>query len=36
MYDKIAFRVVFQVSEAVRFLLSRGLRFRDLGLLGHD
>ena len=26
---------MFQVTEIVRFLLERGLRFRDLGFCGH-
>ncbi len=27
---------MFQVTEIVRFLLERGLRFRNLGFCGHD
>jgi hypothetical protein len=27
---------MFRVSQIVRFLLERGLRFRDLGFCGHD
>ena len=27
---------MFQVTQIVRFLLERGLRFRNLGFCGHD
>ena len=37
-FDKPAVKIMFQVtdSEIVRFLLERGLRFRNLGFCGHD
>ncbi len=35
-FDKPAVRVMFQVTEIVRFLLEGGLRFRNLGFCGHD
>jgi hypothetical protein len=34
--DKPAVKIMFQVTEIVRFLLERGLRFRNLGFCGHD
>ena len=33
---KPAVRIMFQVTQIVRFLLERGLRFRNLGFCGHD
>ncbi len=35
-FDKPAVKIVFQVTQIVRFLLERGLRFRNLGFCGHD
>ena len=35
-FDKPAVKIMFQVTESVRFLLERGLRFRNLGFCGHD
>jgi hypothetical protein len=35
-FDKPAVRIMFQVTEIVRFLLERGLRFRNLGFCGHN
>jgi hypothetical protein len=35
-FDKPAVKIMFQVTEIVRFLLERGLRFRNLGFCGHD
>ena len=32
---KPAVKIMFQVTEIVRFLLERGLRFRNLGFCGH-
>jgi hypothetical protein len=29
-------KIKFQVTQIVRFLLERGLRFRNLGVCGHD
>ena len=29
-------KIMFQVTEIVRFLLERGLRFRNLGFCGHN
>jgi hypothetical protein len=29
-------KITFQVTQIVRFLLERGLRFRNLGFCGHD
>ena len=29
-------KIMFQVTQIVRFLLERGLRFRNLGFCGHD
>ncbi len=34
--DKPAVKIMFQVTEIVRFLLERGLRFRNLGFCGHN
>ena len=31
-----AVKIMFQVTEIVRFLLERGLRFRNLGFCGHN
>ncbi len=31
-----AVTIMFQVTQIVRFLLERGLRFRNLGFCGHD
>jgi hypothetical protein len=31
-----AVKIMFQVTQIVRFLLERGLRFRNLGVCGHD
>jgi hypothetical protein len=31
-----AVKITFQVTQIVRFLLERGLRFRNLGFCGHD
>ena len=31
-----AVKIMFQVTEIVRYLLERGLRFRNLGFCGHD
>ncbi len=31
-----AVRIMLQVTQIVRFLLERGLRFRNLGFCGHD
>ena len=33
---KINFKLKFQVTQIVRFLLERGLRFRNLGVCGHN
>ena len=33
---RAAVRIMFQVTQIVRFLLERGLRFRDLGFCGRD
>jgi hypothetical protein len=30
-FDKPALKIMFQVTQIVRFLLERGLRFRNLG-----
>ncbi len=35
-FDKPAIKIMFQVTQIVRFLLERGLRFRNLGFCGHD
>ena len=35
-FDKPAVRIMFQVTEIVRFLLERGLRFRNLGFCRHN
>jgi hypothetical protein len=35
-FDKPAVKIMFQVTQIVRFLLERGLRFRNLGFCGHD
>jgi hypothetical protein len=35
-FDKPAVKIMFQVTEIVRFLLERGLRFRILGFCGHN
>jgi hypothetical protein len=35
-FDIPAVRIMFQVTQIVRFLLERGLRFRNLGFWGHD
>jgi hypothetical protein len=35
-FDIPAVRTRFQVNQIVRFLLERGLRFRNLGFCGHD
>jgi Cys-tRNA synthase (O-phospho-L-seryl-tRNA:Cys-tRNA synthase) len=35
-FDKPAVRIMFQVTQIARFLLERGLRFRNLGFCGHD
>jgi hypothetical protein len=29
-------KIMLQVTQIVRFLLERGLRFRNLGFCGHD
>ena len=34
--NKPALKIMFQVTQIVRFLLERGLRFRNLGFCGHD
>ncbi len=34
-FDKPAVRIMFQVTQIVRFLLEGGLRFRNLGFCGH-
>ncbi len=34
--DKPAVKIMFQVTEIVRFMLERGLRFRNLGFCGHN
>ena len=31
-----AVKIMFQITRIVRFLLERGLRFRNLGFCGHD
>ncbi len=33
---KPAVKIMFQVTQIVRFLLERGLRFRNLSFCGHD
>ncbi len=33
--DKPAVKIRFQVTKILRFLLERGLRFRNLGFCGH-
>jgi hypothetical protein len=33
---KPAVKIMFQVTQIVRFLLERGLRFRNLGFCGHN
>ena len=35
-FDKPAVKIMFQVTQIVRFLPERGLRFRNLGFCGHD
>ncbi len=35
-FDKPAVNIMFQVTQIVRFLLERGLRFRNLGFCGHN
>ena len=35
-FDKPAVKIMFQVTQIVRFLLERGLRFRNLGFCGHN
>ncbi len=35
-FDKPAVKIMFQVTQIVRFLLEGGLRFRKLGFCGHD
>ena len=35
-FDIPAVRIRLQVSQIGRFLLERGLRFRNLGFCGHD
>jgi hypothetical protein len=35
-FDKPAVRIMFQITQIVRFLLERGPRFRNLGFCGHD
>ena len=35
-FDEPAVKTMFQVTEIVRFLLERGLRFRNLGFCGHN
>jgi hypothetical protein len=35
-FDMPAVKIMFHVSQIVRFLLERGLRFRNLGFCGHD
>ncbi len=35
-FDKPAVKIMFQVTQIVRFLLERGLRFRNLGFCRHD
>jgi hypothetical protein len=35
-FDKPAVKILFQVTQIARFLLERGLRFRNLGFCGHD
>ncbi len=36
VFDKPAVKIVFRVTQIVRVLLERGLRFRNLGFCGHD
>ena len=35
-FDKPTVRIRFQVTQIVRFLLERGLRFRNLGFCGNS
>ena len=35
-FDEPAVKIMFQVTQIVRFLLEGGLRFRNLGFCGHD
>jgi hypothetical protein len=35
-FGKPAVKIMFQVTQIVRFLLERGLCFRNLGFCGHD
>ncbi len=35
-FDKPTVKIMFQVTQIVRFLPERGLRFRNLGFCGHD
>ena len=35
-FDEPAVKIMFQVTQIVRFLLERHLRFRHLGFCGHD
>jgi hypothetical protein len=34
--ESMPLKIMFQVTQIVRFLLERGLRFRNLGFCGHD
>ncbi len=34
-FDKPAVKIMLQVTQIERFLLERGLRFRNLGFCGH-